>query len=149
MSQENLSTRWHNFRPSKATWLWSCAGCIVATMLVGFTAGGWVTGGTADEMVSDAREEARAELAATLCVNRFAAAPGAQAELTALKEASSWERDDFIEEGGWAELSGTVAIVDGSLDLCADKLVAMETLPSPEGETAETAETAEVQTTDG
>lgn len=149
MSQESLSTRWQNFRPTKATWLWSCAGCIVATMLVGFTVGGWVTGGSADEMASNAREDGRAELAATLCVNRFVAAPGAQTELAALKEASSWERDDLIKEGGWAELSGTVAIVDGSLDLCADKLVAMESLPTPEGETAETAEATEIQTTDG
>lgn len=131
-----VTGRWENFRPSKALWLWSCAGCIAATMILGFTVGGWVMGGTAEEMAESAREEGRAELAAQLCVNRFVAAPGAAETLESLKEASSWDRDDLIEKGGWANLPGNVAVIDGSIDLCAEKLAAMEALPAVEADSA-------------
>ena len=47
---------WGDYRPSKATWFWSCVACVVATMVIGFTWGGWVTGGTADEQTAQARE---------------------------------------------------------------------------------------------
>ncbi|WP_099865379.1 hypothetical protein [Pararhizobium haloflavum] len=136
--KQGIGQRWNEFRPTKAVWLWSCAGCIVATMVVGFTYGGWVTGGTAAEMAADASETGRAELAATLCVNKFASAPNATEQWASLKEASSWERDDLIEDGGWAALSGNIEIVDGSLDLCAERLVAMEQLPAGRSETAAT-----------
>lgn len=152
MSQpQGFAERWAQFRPSKTMMFWSCAGCIAATLVLGFTAGGWVTGGTADEMVASAKEDARSELAAMICVDNFAAAPGAQASLASLKEASSWERDDFIEDGGWAVLPGDLEVVDGSMDLCAEKLVAMDTLPASTGVSAgeaTTAATDEVVTTD-
>ncbi len=68
--------------------------------------GRWVTGGTAEEMVSDARENGRAELAAVVCVDRFLDEAGAVANLAELKEQSQWQRDDYIEDGGWTTLIG-------------------------------------------
>ncbi len=59
----SLGRRWEGYRPSKGVWLWSCAGCIVATMVIGFTWGGWVTGGTATKMAADAAAGASAQLA--------------------------------------------------------------------------------------
>ena len=46
------------YRATKATLFWSCAACIVATVVVGFTWGGWVTGGTARSMAQNAAESA-------------------------------------------------------------------------------------------
>jgi len=54
----NIGSRLESYRPSKAVWLWSCAACVVATIMVGFTWGGWVTGGTATRMASDAADGA-------------------------------------------------------------------------------------------
>lgn len=129
---ESLPKRWEKFRPSKALWLWSCAGCIAVTMVAGFGFAGWVTGGTAAEMAESAGEDARAQLAATLCVDNFVSSANAATIFAELKEASSWDRDDIIEDGGWATLEGNVEIVDGSLDLCAEQIVAMESLPVTE-----------------
>src|SRR3546814_985280 len=67
---QNISQRWGDFRPSKTMLLWSCVVCIGLTMLLGFTWGGWVTGETAKEMTESAAEDARAELAAAVCVDR-------------------------------------------------------------------------------
>ena len=141
-SDNSFSKKFADFQPSKTLWFWTSAGCVIATIVIGFTAGGWVTGGTAQEMATTAAEDGRAELAASLCVNQFASAPDAAAQFAALKEASSWERDDLIEEGGWAALPGGVEVVDGSIDLCAEKIAALETLPVPEGGTQVAAEDA-------
>ncbi|WEX07535.1 hypothetical protein [Chelativorans sp. AA-79] len=121
---------WEAYRPSKAVWLWSCVGTAVATMIVGFTVGGWTTGGTATEMAQQARSDARAELVASLCVNKFITSANAEQNLAKLKEASSWERDDFISEGGWSQFTGLKEQVEDANDLCADQLVAMEELPA-------------------
>lgn len=130
MAESNsLSQRWQEYRPSKAMWLWSCVAAVVLTMIVGFTAGGWVTGGTAEAAAADARQEGREQLVATICVERFVAAPGARQSLQELKEASSWQRDDLIDEGGWATLKVLEEQVPGAADLCAERLVALEEIP--------------------
>lgn len=129
-TEQTMSQRWENFRPSKSLWFWSVAGSVVLTMIVGFTAGGWTTGGTATEMAEDAARTARAELVANLCVERFVTGPNAGQKLAELKDTSSYQRDTFITEGGWIELAGMQREAPGAADRCADQLVAMETLPA-------------------
>src|SRR5690606_4899408 len=119
---KGLSERWNAYQPSKGVWFWSVAGAAVATMVLGFTVGGWTTGGTAEEMAEKAATSARTELAAALCVNRFAAAEGAAQQLALLKEARSWERGKFITNGGWALLPERIEPVRSAADLCASKL---------------------------
>jgi hypothetical protein len=129
MAQESLSQRWSDFRPSKALWFWSCIVCIAGTMIIGFTAGGWVTGGTAKSMAQTAAEEGRTQLAATLCVNKFVAS-GNSTAFAELKEASSWNRDDIIEKGGWAKINGVDDEISGVADACAEQIAAMDSLPA-------------------
>lgn len=129
MSQtENLSQRWENYTPSKTLWFWSLMGAAIATMLIGFTVGGWTTGGSAAVMAEKAARDARAQLAASICVEKFVTTAGAD-KLTALKDASQWQRDNFVEEGGWTQLVGIEKAVPGAADLCATELVAMDSLP--------------------
>jgi hypothetical protein len=128
--QESMFRRWGHYQPSKALWMWSCVGCIILTMILGFTWGGWVTGGSANEMAEDAAQEARANVLATLCVNRFVTAENAADELVELKEASRWDRDEIIQEGGWANIEGLEEGVDAAVDLCAERLAEMEALPA-------------------
>ncbi len=71
------TNRWANYRPSKGVWFWSSVGCVVATMVIGFGWGGWVTGGSAARMASDAASGSRAQLAAASCVVRFNSGPEA------------------------------------------------------------------------
>lgn len=117
-----------SYQPSNKTWLWSIVGSSVATMLLGFTAGGWMTSGGADVMSTMAAREARAQLAASVCVNRFVAAEMAVIKLKQLKHVSFWQRDKFIRDGGWAEIAGQ-SPVPGAVELCAKQLLAMKELP--------------------
>jgi len=129
---------WNEYRPSKAVWFWSCIAGVLATVILGFTWGGWVTGGTAEEMVATAREDGRAELVATVCVDKFLATSDAAVRLAQLKEESQWQRDDFIEEGGWVTLAGFEEPVDGAAGLCAEQLAEMELPAANEAAAAET-----------
>jgi hypothetical protein len=115
-----------DYQPTKTTMFWGMAGAAVLTMFVGFTWGGWVTGGTAAQMAEEAAENATAKLAAAVCVERFVSAPDAVAQLAALKETSRWKQEGFVEDGMWAKLPGIEEPVGGAAELCAAQLADME-----------------------
>jgi hypothetical protein len=123
----SLAERWESYRPTKALWFWSCVACVVATLVVGFGWAGWVTGGAASKMTADAEKNARAQLAAAVCVNRFDQAADAGAQRAAFLKTDTWQRDDFIKKGGWATPPGAKEPVSGAADLCAQQLVAEKT----------------------
>src|SRR5918996_5807163 len=91
------------YQASKTVFFWACAGSVIAATVVGFSWGGWMTGGSAPAMADKAAAQARQELAAVVGVDRFMAAPDAGVQLTALQEiSSSYAQSKFVEEGGWA-----------------------------------------------
>ena len=128
-NNRTVSQRWDDYRPSKTLWFWSMAGAAILTMVVGFTEGGWTTGGTAVQMAQTSARDARAELVANLCVEKFVSAADASQNLAKLKETSSYQRDSFITDGGWINLAGMKNKAPGAANLCADKLAAMDAVP--------------------
>lgn len=121
-----MMRNWDQYKPTKTVWLWSCVGVAALTMVIGFSAGGWVTGGTATDRVNASTEQAVATLAANICANRFLAAADAQTKLAALKKVDSWKQDTFIEEGGWVTFASMKKPIDGAAEICANKLVAVD-----------------------
>lgn len=132
--KQTLKGRFDHYQASKAVLFWGCAGSVILALAVGFTWGGWVTGGTAQEMAEKAGAQGRQEVAAVVCVDRFMAAADAGVQLAALKEiTSSYQRDKFVQSGGWAVMrtseDGTSAGPSSTRDqreaaeLCADELV--------------------------
>lgn len=128
-----MMKNWEQYRPTKTVWFWSCAGAAVLTMAVGFTAGGWVTGGTATKQIATSSEAAVAKLAANICAHRFLAAPDAQYQVTQLKEVDSWKQDSFIEKGGWVTFANMDQPIDGAASLCANKVLAVNTTAADSG----------------
>jgi len=87
--------------------LWGAVGGAIAAAIIGFSWGGWVTGGTAE---ADATQRANAAVVAALapvCVERFQGGADATANLAALRKVDSWSQGDFIEKGGWAAARGS------------------------------------------
>ena len=123
-STPSLSQRIETYRPSKSALGWCCALSVAATILVGFSWGGWTTSSTASAMADKAAEGARTSLAAEICTAQFNGNPDAATQLTALNKLETWNRSDFIRKGGWANLPGLKEPVSGSADLCAQQLVA-------------------------
>ena len=100
---QTLSQRFQQYRASKAVLFWACAGSALVATIVGFSWGGWVTGGTAAKMAEESAAQARQELAAVVCVDRFMGAPDVGVQLTALKDIESpYAQGKFVEDGGWA-----------------------------------------------
>ena len=128
---QSFSQRFNEYQPSKTLWFWSVVGAAALTMILGFTAGGWITSGAAAAIARNSAIRARAELVANLCVQKFVTASNASQNLAKLKETSYYQRDSFISDGGWVKLAGMKKDAPGAADLCADKLAAMETIPSP------------------
>jgi RNA 3'-terminal phosphate cyclase len=132
---QTLSQRFQQYRASKTVLFWACAGSVVAATVVGFSWGGWVTGGSAMEMAEESAAQARQELAAVVCVDRFMAAPDVGVQLTALKEMErSYQQGKFVEEGGWAIILPASDTIDyqaraddrKAAGLCAEELAKRE-----------------------
>ncbi len=125
--KRSLSQRWDELQPSKTMLAWACAGSIAATLVVGFSWGGWVTGGTAQDMAAKVGDEARGQLASVVCAESFMASPDAAVQLAALKEIdSSYQQRQFVEKGGWAVMPGEDSSDRRGVDLCAKVLADRE-----------------------
>jgi len=125
--KKSLKQRWDDLQPSKTMLVWSCAGSVVVALVVGFTWGGWVTGGTAREMAETAGEDARYGLASAICVEKFLAGPDARARLAELQAiSSSYRQRQFVMDGGWAVMPSRDEAARQSADLCAKVLANME-----------------------
>ncbi|WP_245461306.1 hypothetical protein [Rhizobium sp. WSM1325] len=74
---------------------------------------------------------ARAELIADICGQKFVASTDAESELKTLKARSSWERDEFSQGGGWTTIAGINNTVLNAAETCAHRLVDMKDLASP------------------
>jgi hypothetical protein len=95
----------------------------VATMVVGFTWGGWVRGGTAEELAQTRANSAVVAALAPICVEQFQQSADAPAKLVELKKANSWDQSTYVEKGGWSVMPGTKGTnVSGVSQACATAL---------------------------
>ena len=133
--KRTLSQRFDDYQASKTVLFWACAASVIAAIVVGFSWGGWVTSGTAQELAEDSAAQARHELAAVVCVDRFMAAPDAGVQLTALHEMTSARaQGKFVEDGGWAMIVPASSNTDyaaradhrEAAGLCAEELAKRE-----------------------
>ena len=148
--KRTLSQRFDDYQASKTVLFWACAASVIAAIVVGFSWGGWVTGGTAQELADDSAAQARQELAAVVCVDRFMAAPDAGVQLTSLQEMTSPRaQGKFVEDGGWAMIVPASSPTDyeartdhrEAAGLCAEELAKRET---PVAEKAELTDDAAI-----
>ena len=104
--------------------IWGVVLGSAATMIAGFSGGGWTTGSTAERM---AAERSNATLVVALtpsCVTSFMRQAGGTAKLAAFKKIdSSWEQRQFIEKGGWATPDGVKEPNSGLANSCAEALL--------------------------
>jgi hypothetical protein len=121
----NFGQRWRESRPTKTVVAWACVASIVATMIVGFTWGGWVTGGTARKMADGVSEEAVARRLAPMCVVRFKQDVRKDQKLKGLRETGSYEQADYVKKQGWATMPGEPEPDAKVADECVKLLMSM------------------------
>jgi len=94
----------------------------VAAMIVGFSWGGWVTGGSADKHAASVAHDATVTALAPICVDRFRAQSDAAAKLAELAKASSYERGGIVERSGFALMPGEKTVDSDVARACAEIL---------------------------
>ena len=99
------------------------AGCgAIALAIVGFSWGGWVTGGKARQMAADQARTDVVEALSLICIDQSARDPQLVERVAALKAASSWSRSDLVVKNGWATMPGATAADRQVAVACADKI---------------------------
>lgn len=102
---------------------WGAVGGAAALAIVGFTFGGWVTGGKATELARTQAEKAVVAALAPICVDNFRHAKNADENFGKLKAISySWEKGTYVSQGGWATLPGSTEPNSGVAQACAEML---------------------------
>ena len=104
--------------------LYGAAAGAVALAIVGFSWGGWVTGGTAEKMAS---EQARLEVVAALvpiCIQQSSQDPQVVETLAQLRDASSYQRSEMLMKAGWATMPGSSDPNRNVASACMEKLAA-------------------------
>jgi hypothetical protein len=96
----------------------------IALAIVGFTWGGWVTGGTAVKNSAIASHDAVIAALAPICVERFRGQADAVVRTTDLAKLSSWERGSIIEKAGFATMPGSTTADSDVARACAEILSA-------------------------
>ena len=99
---------------------WGALGGAIAVAIIGFTWGGWVTGGTAETMAKERADAAVVKTLTPICVDNFRQAVDPKAQQLELKNARSWERASFVEKHGWATMPGSNSPHPGVARACAD-----------------------------
>ena len=100
----------------------------VASMIIGFTWGGWTTGGTANRLAAERADTAVVAALTPICVEKFLQNSDAKANLAVLQKISStWEQGDYLQKGGWATQPGATSSDYHLARACAEQLVQAKT----------------------
>ena len=100
----------------------------VASMVIGFSWGGWLLGRTAHRLAADQASTAVVAVLTPICVEKFLQNSDAQANLAAIKRIpSNWEQGEYVQKGGWATQPGATSTDYHLARACAEKLTQAKT----------------------
>ena len=103
--------------------LWGALAGAIALAIVGFSWGGWVTGGTAETLAKNSAATAVVAALTPICVEKFRQAADASANLVEMKKATyAWDQSKFVEKGGWATMPGSTEPNSAVAKACAESL---------------------------
>lgn len=96
----------------------------IATMVIGFSQGGWYSGGSAERLAQQKSSVAVIDALVPICINQSKLDPDTFAklgQLVAMK--TSYEQRDFVLSSGWATMPSTEAPNRDLASACADALM--------------------------
>jgi hypothetical protein len=119
----DIRQRWSQAKLKKSVVFWIAIGAVVLTLFLGFTRGGWTTGGSASQMAEESAQNAVIARLAPICVAQFSADAQSAVRLQELKAiSSSRNRAAYVEEQGWATMPGETAPDRQVAVACASQL---------------------------
>ena len=106
--------------------LWGIVVGAITLLIIIFWAGWVVTISTAEDRGKKLAKEAVLEQLVPICVKQYLQDPNKVERFAELKEKSSYQRDDYVEESGWANMPGSESSVRGVADNCAKQIIELE-----------------------
>jgi hypothetical protein len=95
----------------------------IASMVIGFSWGGWMTGGAAVKLADEQTNTSVVAALTPICVAKFLQNNDAKANLAVLQKiSSSWEQGDYLQKGGWATRPGATSPDYEIARACAEQL---------------------------
>lgn len=85
----DIRQRWTQTKLKKSVVFWIAIGAVILTLFLGFTRGGWTTGGSASHMAEVSAQSAVVERLTPICVAQFNADAQSLVRLQELKAISS------------------------------------------------------------
>jgi hypothetical protein len=119
----NINEQWRQARPTKTFVVWFSVAAVVATLIVGFTWGGWVTSSSAQAAAKALAEDAVVHRLTPICVASAEHDPGKDKKLKELKDTGTWEQADYVKKQGWATMPGDKEPDGKVAEECARQLV--------------------------
>ena len=113
---------WQKIKPG----LWGAAGGAVVLAIVGFSWGGWVTGGTAQKMADEKAQTDVVGSLAPICVAQYNEDAQKVQKLAEMKKESSWKRKDYVEKQGWATMPGAKSADGQVAEKCAEMIAQLD-----------------------
>jgi alpha/beta superfamily hydrolase len=100
-----------------------------ACIAVGFSWGGWMTGGTANRLAAEQADTAVVAALTPVCVEKFLQNSDSEANLAVIKKIPSfWEQGEYVQKGGWATQPGATSSDYHLARACAEKLIQAKTV---------------------
>ena len=95
----------------------------IATMVLGFSQGGWYLGSSAEKMAQQQSANAVIQALVPVCVGKSQMDPDMSAKLGQLGAiASTYERRDFVMKAGWATMPAAESPNSALAMACAETL---------------------------
>jgi len=118
--------RWSAVQLSKTVIAWVCLAMIVATMLVGFTWGGWVTEATAQKSATTMANDAVIQRLSAICVAQFQQDPAKEEKLVEMLDGTNYQQQNYVKEQGWATMPGDEESDTKVAAACAKRLAQVD-----------------------
>jgi len=103
--------------------LLGAVGGAIVLAIIGFSYGGWVTGGTAQKMAEETAVDAVVNRLVPICVEQFKQDPAKDQKFKELEKTDSWQRGDYLEKQGWATMPGEKKPDSKVADECAKQIM--------------------------
>ena len=107
----------------KPPFIWGIVIGAIALLIVIFWTGWVMTSSSAKEQSEKMVKEAVLENLVPICVEQYLQDPNKVEKFVELKEKSSYQRDDYVEEIGWATMPAAESAVRGVADACAKRIM--------------------------
>jgi hypothetical protein len=111
-----------NIPTNTKPWIQGAVVGAVAAAVIGFSWGGWVTGGSANKQAAMAAHDATVTALASICADRFRAQGDATVKIGELSKAGTWDRGGLIERSGFAVMPGSETADSDVARACAENL---------------------------